>query len=434
MRIETLAVHGGAVTDPSCLPVKVPIYETAAFVFDSAEHAAALFDLEADGYRYSRISNPTNVALERRIAMLEGGVEALVVSSGQAALHYALLNLVSAGRNLVSSPQIYGTTHTLLAHFLPSMGVEVRFAASATAADMAVLVDENTRGLFCETIGNPGGEICDIQALAALAHSHGIPLVVDNTIATPALLRPIEHGADIVVHSLTKFLGGHGSTLGGTIVDSGKFDWNAHANHFPMFTQPDRSYHGLIYTERFGAAAYLARCRSVFLRVTGSTLSAMSAFLLLQGIETLSVRIDRHVENAARVAAFLKADRRVSWVNYAGFADNPNHELAKRYLQGRACSVFTFGLTGGFTAATSFYDALQIVKRVVNLGDVRSLACHPASTTHRQMTVEQQRAAGISPETIRISVGIEHVEDIIADINQALAAAAQNAAHLREVA
>ena len=434
MRIETLAVHGGAVTDPSCLPVKVPIYETAAFVFDSAEHAAALFDLEADGYRYSRISNPTNVALERRIAMLEGGVEALVVSSGQAALHYALLNLVTSGRNLVSSPQIYGTTHTLLAHFLPSMGIEVRFAASACAADMAGLIDENTSGLFCETIGNPGGEICDIQALADLAHANGVPLVVDNTIATPALLRPIEHGADIVVHSLTKFLGGHGSTLGGAIVDSGKFDWNSHAGRFPMFTQPDRSYHGLVYTERFGAAAYLARCRSVFLRVTGSTMSAMSAFLLLQGIETLSVRIDRHVENASRVAAFLRADPRVDWVNYAGFADNANHALAKRYMRGRACSVFTFGLKGGFAAATSFYDALKIIKRVVNLGDVRSLACHPASTTHRQMTVEQQHAAGISPETIRISVGIEHADDIIADLAQALSAAAKNTAHLREVA
>jgi O-acetylhomoserine (thiol)-lyase len=429
MRMETLAVHGGFVTDPGCSPVKTPIYETAAFVFDSADHAAALFDLEADGYRYSRISNPTCVALEARIAALEGGVEALVVGSGQAALHYAIMNVVPPGCNLVASPQIYGTTHTLFTHFLPSLGIEVRFAASPHPLDMARLIDSNTRGLFCESIGNPGGDISDISALAALAHRHGVPLIVDNTVATPALLRPIDHGADIVVHSLTKFLGGHGSSLGGAIIDGGHFDWHAHADKFPQFTRPDPSYHGLIYTERFGRAAYLARCRSVFLRVTGAILAPMSAFLLLQGVETLSVRMDRHVENGRRVAEFLRSDRRIKWVNYAGFTDNPNHAFVDKYLGGRASSVFTFGLHGGLQAGKDFYDALKIIKRVVNLGDVRSLACHPASTTHRQMSAAQQKAAGISPETIRISIGIEHADDLIADLDQALAAAI----HHREI-
>jgi O-acetylhomoserine (thiol)-lyase len=432
--METLAIHGGLVADHGCSPVKVPIYETAAFVFDSADHAASLFDLEADGYRYSRISNPTCVALESRIAALEGGVAALAVGSGQAALHYAILNVVPPGRNLVASPQIYGTTHTLFAHFLPSLGVEVRFAASTNAADMAKLIDADTRGIFCETIGNPGGDIADLAALAALAHGRGIPLIVDNTLATPALLRPIQHGADIVVHSLTKFLGGHGSSLGGAIIDGGNFDWAANAEKFPMFCLPDASYHGLIYTERFGRAAYLARCRSVFLRVTGAVLAPMGAFLLLQGIETLSIRMDRHTENAASAAKFLRADPRVKWVNFAGFADNPNHGLAGKYLGGRAGSVFTFGLHGGLPAAKNFYDALKIVKRVVNLGDVRSLACHPASTTHRQMSARQQEAAGILPETIRISIGIEHIDDIIADFDQALAAAASRHALLDEVA
>jgi O-acetylhomoserine (thiol)-lyase len=433
MRMETLAVHGGFVTDPGCSPVKVPIYETAAFVFDSADHAAALFDLEADGYRYSRISNPTCVALEARIAALEGGVEALVVGSGQAALHYAVLNVVPPGCNLVASPQIYGTTHTLFTHFLPSLGVQVRFAESPHPLDMARLIDGNTRAVFCESIGNPGGDIADIAALAALAHRHGIPLIVDNTVATPALLRPIEHGADIVVHSLTKFLGGHGSSLGGAIVDGGRFDWSAHAQNFPMFNQPDPSYHGLIYTERFGRAAYLARARSVFLRVTGAVLAPMSAFLLLQGVETLSVRMDRHVENGRRVAEFLRADARVKWVNYAGFGDNPNRAFVDKYLGGRASSVFTFGLKGGLPAARDFYDALKIIKRVVNLGDVRSLACHPASTTHRQMNSRQQQAAGILPETIRISIGIEHADDIIADIDQALAAAIHHREFVHEL-
>jgi len=433
MRTETIAVHGGYSTDPTSHAVAVPIYQTAAYAFDSADHAAALFNLEVEGHRYSRISNPTNSALEQRVAMLEGGVGALSVSSGQAALHYAVLNLTQPGRNIVSVPQLYGTTHTLFAHFLPGLGIQVRFAASDQAHDIARLIDENTRAVFCETVGNPAGNICDVEALAGVAHRHGIPLIVDNTVATPVLLRPIDYGADVVVHSLTKFLGGHGATLGGIIVDGGNFPWAVHAERFPMFTRPDASYHGLVYTDHFGAAAYIGRARSVYLRVTGATLAPLNAFLLMQGIETVALRVERHVENARRVAAFLRADPRVEWVNYVGFADNPYHALAQKYLDGRACSIMSFGMVGGFAAAMKFYDALKLVKRVVNLGDAKSLACHPASTTHRQMSADEQRAAGVGPELIRLSIGIEHIDDIIADLKQALDAA-QAGTPVREAA
>jgi O-acetylhomoserine (thiol)-lyase len=422
MKNETVAVHGGYETDPATKAVAVPIYQTVAYEFDSADHGAALFNLEAEGYRYSRISNPTTEVLERRVAALEGGVEALCVSSGQAALNYAVLNLASMGCNIVSVPQLYGTTYTLFAHVLPSQGISVRFAESDRAEAIEKLIDEGTRAIFCESVGNPAGNICDIEALAAVADRHGIPLVVDNTVATPILLRPIEYGADIVVHSLTKFMGGHGTTLGGAIVDSGKFPWRAHAGRFPMFNEPDASYHGLIYTEHFGAAAYIARCRSVYQRATGAVLSPLSAFLLLQGVETVALRVERHVENARRVAEFLRQHPRVEWVNYAGFADNPYHLLARKYLGGRACSLLTFGIDGGLAAAKNFYDSLRLFKRLVNMGDAKSLACHPASTTHRQMSAEEQRKAGVRPEMIRLSVGIEHIDDIIADLDQALAA------------
>jgi O-acetylhomoserine (thiol)-lyase len=428
MRTETAAIHGNVSPDQANRSVTVPIYETAAYTFDSADQAAAMFDLEVEGHRYSRVSNPTNVALEQRVAALEGGVEAMVVSSGQAALLYAVLNVTESGRNIVTSPQLYGTTHTLFSHVLPGMGVQVKFAAGDRPTDFAPLIDENTRALFCETVGNPAGNICDLVGLSDLAHRNAMPLIVDNTIATPVLLRPIEHGADIVVHSLTKFLGGHGAALGGAIVDSGRFDWRAAAARYPMFNKPDPSYHGLIYADRFGDAAYIARCRSVYLRVGGAALSPLSAFLLMLGVETVAVRIDRHVENARHVASFLRRDKRVRWVNYAGFADNPNHASLLKYLGGRAPSVFTFGLHGGLEASKRFYDSLRLVKRVVNLGDVRSLACHPASTTHRQMNLEQQRAAGITPELIRMSVGIEQMDDIIADLDQALSAATNDAA------
>jgi O-acetylhomoserine (thiol)-lyase len=422
MKSETVAVHGGYETDPTTKAVAVPIYQTVAYEFDSADHGAALFNLETEGYRYSRISNPTTAVLERRVAALEGGVEALCVATGQAALNYAVLNLAGMGSNIVSVPQLYGTTYTLFAHVLPSQGITVRFAESDRPDAIEKLIDDNTRAIFCESVGNPAGNICDLEAYAAVGGRHGVPLVVDNTVATPILLRPIDYGADIVVHSLTKFMGGHGTTLGGAIIDSGKFDWKAQARRFPMFNEPDASYHGLIYTEHFGAAAYIARCRSVYQRTTGAVLSPLSAFLLLQGIETVALRVERHVENARRVAEFLKQHPSVAWVNYTGFADNPYHALARKYLGGRACSLVTFGVAGGLAAAKDFYDALGLFKRLVNMGDAKSLACHPASTTHRQMSAEEQQKAGVRPELIRLSVGIEHIDDIIADLDQALAA------------
>jgi O-acetylhomoserine (thiol)-lyase len=391
-------------------------------LFDSAEHGAALFNLEAEGYRYTRINNPTNDVLERRVAALEGGVAALSVASGQAALHYATLNVIQQGQNLVSVPQLYGTTHTLFAHLLPGFGIDVRFAASDQPSAVEAMIDQDTRAVFCESVGNPAGNICDIEALAEIAHRHGVPLIVDNTVATPMLLQPIRYGADVVVHSLTKFMGGHGTTLGGAIVDSGRFPWGQYAGKFTTLTEPDRSYHGLIYTERYGSAAYVARCRSVYQRCMGSVLSPFNAFLLLQGIETLALRMERHIENGGVVAEFLRKHPRVDWVSYAGFADNPHHALAQKYFGGRACSLMTFGIKGGYEGGKRFYNALKLIKRLVNLGDAKSLACHPASTTHRQMSTDEQRRAGVSPEAIRLSIGIEHVLDIIADLEQALEA------------
>ena len=423
MRRETIAIHGGYETDPTTKSVAVPIYQTVAYEFDSADHGAALFNLEASGYRYSRISNPTTEVLERRVAALEGGLEALCVATGQAAMNYAILNLAEMGSNVVSVPQLYGTTYTLFAHVLPSQGIAVRFAESDAADTIERLIDDKTRAIYCESVGNPAGNICDIEALAAVGQRHGVPLVVDNTVATPVMLRPIEYGADIIVHSLTKFLGGHGTTLGGAIVDSGRFPWKAHADRFPMFSTPDASYHGMIYADHFGDAAYIARCRSVYQRTTGAVISPLSSFLLLQGIESVALRVERHVENARRVAEFLRADPRVAWVNYAGFADNPYNTLAQKYFGGRACSLMTFGIVGGLEAGKRFYDALKLFKRLVNLGDSKSLACHPASTTHRQMSAEEQAKAGVLPETIRLSIGIEHIDDIIADLDRALTTA-----------
>ena len=420
MKRETIAIHGGYEDDPTTKAVAVPIYQTVAYSFDSADHGAALFNLEVDGYRYTRIANPTTAVLERRVAALEGGVDALCVSSGQAAVHYAVLNLTGLDTNIVSVPQLYGTTHTLFAHLLPNQGVTVRFAASDHPDAIEKLIDDQTRGVFCESVGNPAGNICDIEALARVAHKHGVPLIVDNTVATPILLRPIDYGADIVVHSLTKFMGGHGTTLGGAIVDGGRFPWKEHERRFPMFSQPDPSYHDMVYVDHYKEAAYIGRCRSVYQRTTGAVLSPLSAFLLLQGIETVALRIDRHVENGRRVAEFLYDDPRVEWVNYTGFADHHCHALARKYLCGRACSLMTFGVTGGFEAGKRFYDALRLIKRLVNLGDAKTLACHPASTTHRQMSPEEQRKAGVTPEMIRLSVGIEHIDDILADLDHAL--------------
>ena len=425
MRAETIALHGGFDADPTTKAVAVPIYQTVAYSFDSAEHGAALFNLEVDGFRYTRISNPTTQVLEKRMAQLEGGSDALCVSSGQAALHYAILAVTQVGRNIVSVPQLYGTTHTLFAHILPQLGIGARFAPDDRPESLAALIDENTRAVYCETVGNPAGNVCDIEALAQVAHRAGVPLIVDNTVPTPILLRPIEYGADVVVHSLTKFLGGHGTTLGGVIIDSGRFPWREHAARFPMLTEPDESYHGLVYTEHFGASAYCGRCRSVFQRTMGSVLSPLSAFLLLQGVETVALRMERHVDNARHVAEFLRNDPRVAAVSYAGFPDSPYYPLVQKYLKGRTCSLLTFEIRGGYDAGTRFYDALRLFKRLVNLGDAKSLACHPASTTHRQMSPEEQRRAGIGPETLRLSVGIEHIDDILADLEQALAAAVE---------
>ncbi|MGA9028026.1 MAG: O-acetylhomoserine aminocarboxypropyltransferase/cysteine synthase family protein [Steroidobacteraceae bacterium] len=423
MKLETIAIHGGFDCDPATKAVAVPIYQTAAYAFDSAAHGAALFNLEVEGYRYTRIQNPTVAILEDRVAQLEGGLEALCVASGQTALYYAAQNVAEAGRNIVSVPQLYGTTHTLFAHILPRHGVKVHFARSDRAADLEALIDEDTRALFCETVGNPAGNVCDLEGLATVAHRHGVPLIVDNTVATPMLVRPVDYGADVVVHSLTKFMGGHGTTLGGAIVDCG-FPWEVHAARFPMFTQPDLSYHGMVYTEHYGKAAFIGRLRSVYQRTMGAVLAPFNAFLLLQGIETLALRIERHVENAVKVAGFLRAHGSVESVNFAGFADSPYQPLVRKYLGGRACSLMTFEIRGGLTAGIRFYDALKLFKRLVNLGDAKSLACHPASTTHRQMSAAEQLAAGVGPGSIRLSVGIEHIDDILADLAQALAAAA----------
>jgi O-acetylhomoserine (thiol)-lyase len=426
MKPETIAIHSGYQVDPTTKSVAVPIYQTVSYAFDSADHAAALFNLEAEGYRYTRIGNPTTDVLERRVAALEGGVAALCVASGMAAVSYALFNVSSLGSNIVSVPQLYGTTHTLLAHLLPQQGTTVRFASSDRPDAIEALIDEQTRAVYCESVGNPAGNVCDIEALANVAHKHGVPLIVDNTVATPILLRPIDYGADVIVHSLTKFLGGHGTTLGGAIVDSGNFPWKEHASRFPMFTEPDPSYHGLVYADHYGKAAFVGRCKSVYQRTTGAVLSPLSAFLLLQGIETVALRVERHVENGRHVAEFLRSHPQVEWVNYPGFTESPYHTLAKKYLGGRACSLLAFGIKGGFPAAVKFHDALNLVTRLVNLGDAKSLACHPASTTHRQMSPEEQRSAGVTPEMIRLSVGIEHIDDIVADLDQALQAANQH--------
>ncbi len=427
MRNETIAIHAGYEPEATTHAVAVPIYQTAAYAFDSADHGAALFNLETEGYRYSRIANPTSAVLEKRVAELEGGVGALAVATGQAALHFAFVNVADHGGNIVSVPQLYGTTHTLLSHILPRQGIHGRFAESDKPEAIEKLIDENTRAVFAETIGNPAGNVCDIEALAKIAHANGVPLIVDNTVATPILLKPFDYGADIAVHSLTKFLGGHGTTLGGAIVDSGNFPWAQHAARFPAYNTPDASYHGLVYAERFGKTAFIERARSIYQRTMGSVLSPFNAFLLLQGIETVALRMERHCENARKVAEFLRADPRVAWVNYTGFPDSPYYPLVQKYLNGNASSLFTFGIKGGMEAGKAFYDALNLITRLVNIGDAKSLACHPASTTHRQMSAEQQRTAGVLPETIRLSIGIEHVSDIIEDIDQALEKAVPSA-------
>jgi O-acetylhomoserine (thiol)-lyase len=424
MNLETIAIHVGYDGDPTTKAVAVPIYQTVAFEFDSAEHGAALFNLEVAGNIYTRIGNPTNTVLEKRVAALEGGVEALSVSSGMSAIHYSIVNIAEAGNNVVSLPQLYGATYTLLAHVLPKQGIEGRFAKSDRPEDVLRMMDENTRAIFCESVGNPAGNVADIEGLARVAHDHGVPLIVDNTVATPILLRPIEYGADVVVHSMTKFMGGHGTTIGGMIVDSGKFPWREHPDRFYMLNKPEPSYHGVVYTEHFGASAYVARCRTVCQRNTGATLSPFNGFLLLQGVETMALRVERHVENARKVAEYLRSHNKVAWVNYAGFPDSPLYPMARKYLGERSCSLLTFGVKGGLEASTKCFDSLRLFKRMVNMGDAKSLSCHPASTTHRQLSPEEQLKVGVTPEMIRLSVGIEHIDDILADLAQALEKAA----------
>ncbi len=434
MKPETIAIHVGYDGDPDTKAVAVPIYQTVAFEFDSAEHGAALFNLEVPGNIYTRIGNPTNAVLEKRVAALEGGVEALSVSSGMAAIEYALINIAEAGNNIVSTPQLYGATYTLLEHIFPKRGIQGRFAASDRPEDVERMIDENTRAVYCESVGNPAGNVADIEELAKVAHKHGVPLVVDNTVATPTLLRPIDYGADVVVHSMTKFMGGHGTTLGGMIVDSGKFPWRKYPEKFYMFNRPEPAYHGVVYVDQFGEAAYVARCRTVCQRNTGATLSPFNGFLLLQGIETMALRVERHVENARKVAEFLRAHPNVEWVNYAGFADNPLYPMAQKYLGNKRCSLLTFGVKGGFAAGTKCFNSFKLFKRMVNMGDAKSLSCHPASTTHRQLTPDEQRKVGVTPEMIRLSVGIEHIDDILEDLGQALAQASAEAGDRKAVA
>jgi len=422
VRDETIAIHGGYTPD-STRAVAVPIYQTVAHDFIDAEHAGAVLDLEVPGFHYNRINNPTNDVLEKRMAALEGGTAALVVSSGMAAVSYAILTVATAGSNFVVAPQLYGATFTYFAHVLPTLGIEARFAPDDRAASMAALIDEKTCAVFCETIGNPAGNVVDLEAVAAMAHRAGVPLIVDNTVATPLMLKPISHGADVVVHSLTKFVGGHGTTLGGVIIDAGTFPWTEHAERFPLFNQPEPAFHDVVFARDFPERPFTVRARSIQLRNTGATLSPLAAFQLLQGLETLSVRLDRHEANVRAVADYLANDPRVEWVNFVGFPDHPHHQLAQRYLHGRVPSIITFGATGGYDAGLAFFDALQLFKRLLNLGDAKSLAIHPASTTHRQLSDAERAAAGIRPETIRLSIGLEHIDDLIDDLDQALAKA-----------
>ncbi len=422
MKFETLAIHAGYQPDPNTKSVAVPIYQTTSYAFDSTQHGADLFDLKVPGNIYTRIMNPTNAVLEERVAALEGGIAALVVASGMAAITYAIQTIAQAGDNIVSVAKLYGGTYNLFAHTFPRQGITVKFAPHDDVAALEALIDENTKAVFCETIGNPAGNIVDIQAIADAAHRHGVPLIVDNTVASPALCRPFEHGADIIVHALTKYMGGHGTTIAGAIVDSGKFPWAEHKQRFPMLNEPDPSYHGVVYTEAFGPAAFIGRCRVVPLRNTGAALSPFNAFLVLQGIETLALRMERHCENALKVANFLQGHDNVSWVQYAGLPDHPEHGLAQKYLGGKPASILSFGIKGGSAAGARFIDALKLVLRLVNIGDAKSLACHPASTTHRQLSPEELAAAGVGEDMIRLSIGLEHIDDILADLGQALEA------------
>ncbi len=425
MKLETIAVHGGYSPEPTTRAVAVPIYQTSSYAFDNTQHGADLFDLKVQGNIYTRIMNPTQDVLEKRVAEMEGGLAALALASGQAAITYSILTIAEAGDNIVSASTLYGGTYNLFAHTLPRYGIEVRFGDHRDLEGLAALIDDRTKAVFCESIGNPAANVVDFGALADLAHAQGVPLIVDNTVPTPYLCRPFEHGADIVVHALTKYMGGHGNSIGGVLVDSGRFPWAEHKARFPRLNEPDPSYHGVVYTEALGPAAYIGRARVVPLRNTGAALSPFNSFLILQGIETLPVRMDRHCENALRVAQYLQGHPQVEWVKYPGLADSPEKPLVDRYMGGKAASIMSFGIQGGRAAGARFIDALQLITRLVNIGDAKSLACHPATTTHRQLGPEELDRAGVSEDLVRLSVGIENIEDILADVEQALDAAGQ---------
>ena len=423
MKIETIAVHGGYSPDPTTKAVAPPIYQTTSYAFDSTQHGADLFDLKVAGNIYTRIMNPTTDILEKRVAEMEGGIGGLALASGMAAITYAIMTIAEAGDNIVTSSTLYGGTYNLFAHTLPRYGIEVRFADYRDPDSFAKLIDSRTKALFCESVGNPLGNVTDLEKLAQVAHAQGVPLIVDNTVPTPYLCRPFEHGADIVVHALTKYLGGHGNSIGGMIVDSGKFPWAEHKVRFARLNEPDVSYHGVVYTEALGPAAYIGRARVVPLRNMGAAISPFNSFLILQGIETLHLRMDRICENAQAIAAKLKSHPQVNWVNYAGLPDSPSKALTDKYMGGKASGIVSFGIKGGRDAGAKFIDALQLIVRLVNIGDAKSLACHPASTTHRQLSPEELGKAGVSEDMIRLSIGIEHIDDLMADIDQALAAA-----------
>lgn len=420
MKAETLAIHAGYQTDPTTKSVAVPIYQTVSYEFDNAQHGADLFNLAVPGNIYTRIMNPTSDVLEKRVAELEGGIAGLALSAGSAAVTYSILTVAQKGNNIVSVPLLYGGTYTLFVHMLPALGIEVRLAEDDSPESLAKLIDDKTSAVFCESIGNPAGNVADLEGIAEMAKSFGVPVIVDNTVATPALTRPFDWGCDISVHSLTKYMGGHGNSLGGVIVDSGKFPWAEHKERFPLLSNPEPAYHGVVYTDALGPAAYIGRARTVPLRNMGSALSPLNAFLILQGIETLPLRMERHCENALSVARYLEEHSKVAWVSYAGLKSSPYYDLAQKYTGGKPSALLTFGIKGGFEAGRKFYDALKLFKRLVNIGDVRSLAAHPASTTHRQLTDEELKTAGVTQDMIRLCVGIEHIDDIKADLEQAL--------------
>ena len=420
MKLESIALHHGYESEETTKAAAVPIYQTTSYTFDDTQHGADLFDLKVPGNIYTRIMNPTTAVLEQRLAEMEGGIGGLVVASGMSAITYAIQCISDVGCNIVSTSQLYGGTYNLFAHTLPRQGVDVRMVSFDDFEGFENAIDENTRAIFCESIGNPAGNIVDIEKLAEIAHKHGVPLMVDNTVATPYLCRPIDLGADIVIHSLTKYIGGHGIAIGGIIIDSGKFDWAANKDRFPMLNEPDPSYHGVVYTEALGPAAYIGRCRVVPLRNTGAAISPHNSFLILQGLETLGLRMERHCENAEKLAEYLKAHDKVEWVNYATLSDSPHKTSCEKITGGKASGILSFGIVGGSAAGAQFIDALQMILRLVNIGDAKSLACHPASTTHRQLNEQELAAAGVSSDLVRISVGIENIDDIIADVSQAL--------------